>query len=169
MLSRRLLLLSLVTATLLGAEVMEVKEGGSADAVAVVGVAPALGYLLAKHDYPDNEFVQIAMAAVGAKAGEMMVTSVLRGIKFGTSTGRLFGGLGLLGGVADADKGSIFDKGVQAGSGASRTGTSGLGLTFCRLVLEAHGGSIDVADREGGGAPFVFHLPRHAKTSAAQT
>ena len=27
----------------------------------------------------------------------------------------------------------------------------------------------DVADREGGGAAFVFHLPRHAKTSAAQT
>ncbi len=72
-------------------------------------------------------------------------------------------------GVADADKGSIFDKFVQAGSGASRTGTSVLGLTFWRLVLESHGGSLDVADREGGGAPFVFHLPRHAKTSAALT
>jgi signal transduction histidine kinase len=37
---------------------------------------------------------------------------------------------------------------------------AGLGLAFCRLALEAHGGSISVEDPPGGGAAFVFTLPR---------
>ena len=100
MMSRRLLLLlALVTSTVLAAEVLQGKDGNSADAVAAIGVAPAAGYLLARHDYPGNNVVAVGAAAAGGKAGELMVASILRGIRWGTNTGRLFGGLGILTGV----------------------------------------------------------------------
>lgn len=37
---------------------------------------------------------------------------------------------------------------------------TGLGLAFCRLAAEVHGGAITVDEPEGGGASFVVHLPR---------
>ncbi len=61
-------------------------------------------------------------------------------------------------GVADEHKDSIFDRFVQ-GPVAERTHSSGLGLTFCKLVMQAHGGSVTVQDRPGGGATFVADLP----------
>jgi two-component system sensor histidine kinase/response regulator len=39
------------------------------------------------------------------------------------------------------------------------TGSSGLGLTFCRLAVEAHGGWIRVRSAAGEGAEFHFLLP----------
>ena len=56
---------------------------------------------------------------------------------------------------------SIFDRFVQGGSGdrlAPRTGR-GLGLTFCRLAVEAQGGRIEVEDG-APGAVFCVRLPR---------
>ncbi|HSU01011.1 MAG TPA: GAF domain-containing sensor histidine kinase [Nocardioides sp.] len=35
----------------------------------------------------------------------------------------------------------------------------GIGLATCRRIIEAHGGSIGVAGREGGGSVFWFELP----------
>ena len=36
----------------------------------------------------------------------------------------------------------------------------GLGLAFCKLAVQAHGGAIGVEDAEGGGSVFWFDLPR---------
>lgn len=36
---------------------------------------------------------------------------------------------------------------------------SGLGLAFCRLAVEAHGGGISALSRVGGGSTFTFTLP----------
>lgn len=36
---------------------------------------------------------------------------------------------------------------------------SGLGLAICQGILKAHGGTIGVRDREGGGSVFYFSLP----------
>jgi two-component system, sensor histidine kinase and response regulator len=70
--------------------------------------------------------------------------------------------------VADQGKGvpenlreGIFERFVQLDSGdrtAPRTGR-GLGLTFCRLAVEAHGGRIYVEDASPG-AVFCIRLPR---------
>lgn len=35
----------------------------------------------------------------------------------------------------------------------------GIGLTTCRRIVEAHGGTMGVAQREGGGSVFWFELP----------
>jgi two-component system sensor histidine kinase/response regulator len=54
----------------------------------------------------------------------------------------------------------IFEKfgQVDAGPRASRH-SSGLGLTFCRLAVVAHGGTIGVRSRLGAGSTFWFVLP----------
>jgi len=51
----------------------------------------------------------------------------------------------------------VFDK-FARGAAASGPG-AGLGLAICRAIAAAHGGSIRVERREGGGARFVFSLP----------
>jgi len=54
----------------------------------------------------------------------------------------------------------IFDRFVQApGRGRARRGT-GLGLAFCKLVVEAHGGRIWVESKEAQGSTFYFTLPK---------
>ncbi|MBK8988561.1 MAG: hypothetical protein IPM39_21245 [Chloroflexi bacterium] len=60
-------------------------------------------------------------------------------------------------GVADADKLRIFDKFAQV-DGTQRRGT-GLGLTFCKMVVEAHQGGLAVSDNPDGGAIFRLALP----------
>ncbi|MBI5843164.1 MAG: hybrid sensor histidine kinase/response regulator [Deltaproteobacteria bacterium] len=58
-------------------------------------------------------------------------------------------------------RGKVFDKFFQLGmrkqDGDSSTG---LGLTFCRLAIEAHGGIIGLASEVGKGSSFWFELPR---------
>jgi signal transduction histidine kinase len=43
--------------------------------------------------------------------------------------------------------------------GVPRTRSSGLGLAFCKLVVDAHGGRIWVQSAEGQGSAFHFTLP----------
>ncbi len=55
--------------------------------------------------------------------------------------------------------GLIFDKYSQAQNQRFQ-GISGLGLSLCRKVIEAHGGQIWVESELGQGSTFLFQLPR---------
>lgn len=55
----------------------------------------------------------------------------------------------------------IFEKYGQLEHRSARQGT-GLGLTFCRLAVEAHNGQIGVTSAAGQGATFWFTLPVEA-------
>ena len=48
-----------------------------------------------------------------------------------------------------------------------RSGT-GLGLALSREIIEAHGGSISLSNREGGGLVVSLTLPRVAATTSVQ-
>ncbi len=37
--------------------------------------------------------------------------------------------------------------------------SAGLGLAFCKLAVEAHGGTIGVSDAQPTGSVFAFELP----------
>jgi signal transduction histidine kinase len=61
-------------------------------------------------------------------------------------------------GIAEQYRETVFDKFHRVQSQGGPKGL-GLGLAFCRLAVEAHGGRIWVDDAEGGGAKFNFVLP----------
>jgi signal transduction histidine kinase len=66
-------------------------------------------------------------------------------------------------GIAPQDRGRVFDRFYRADpSRSSTTGGSGLGLAIVRSLVEAHGGTIHVDERSGGGARFSFTLPLYA-------
>ena len=52
----------------------------------------------------------------------------------------------------------MFDAYVQIGE-CKRAGGLGLGLAVCKRLVEAHGGTIAVTSRSGGGSRFAFTLP----------
>lgn len=55
----------------------------------------------------------------------------------------------------------IFDRFVQVPGRRGRRRGVGLGLTFSRLVVEAHGGTISARNHPEGGAEFTILLPLH--------
>lgn len=62
-------------------------------------------------------------------------------------------------GVPDDEKRAVFERFFQGSKPNRRSGGSGLGLTLCRQIVEAHGGEIRVEDRAEGGALFRVRLP----------
>jgi signal transduction histidine kinase len=60
-------------------------------------------------------------------------------------------------GVPEADRQRIFER-FWRGRGVTRQG-AGLGLAIVAEIAKAHSGSIEVADRPGGGALFTLRIP----------
>ncbi len=52
----------------------------------------------------------------------------------------------------------LFDKFYRGKSALQSAGT-GLGLTICKGIVQAHGGTISAKNRDGGGAVFTITLP----------
>jgi len=64
----------------------------------------------------------------------------------------------------------IFRKfGQVSGPRAPRVRSSGLGLTFCKLVVDLHKGMIWVNSKEGEGSSFYVQLPERRQEAAPAT
>ncbi|NIQ94192.1 MAG: PAS domain-containing sensor histidine kinase, partial [Desulfuromonadales bacterium] len=61
-------------------------------------------------------------------------------------------------GIAEDDLPHIFDRFYRV-KGESRKDRVGLGLYITRMLVEAHGGRIDVESAPGSGSTFSFTLP----------
>ena len=61
-------------------------------------------------------------------------------------------------GIAPEDQERVFEKFCQLGP-ASHSGGAGIGLAFCKMAVEAHGGTIWVESTPGQGSTFRFSLP----------
>ena len=65
--------------------------------------------------------------------------------------------------IPDSDREAIFGRYYQVEARrASARANRGLGLYFCRLAVEAHGGRIRVEPRGDLGAVFVLEFPHPA-------
>ncbi len=62
-------------------------------------------------------------------------------------------------GIPEPYRQTIFEKYERVKTESSSKGL-GLGLAFCRLAVEAHGGRIWVDGAQGGGARFNFTVPK---------
>ncbi len=60
----------------------------------------------------------------------------------------------------------VFEKFAQTSSGRQHRHSTGLGLAFCRLAVEAHQGKIGVQSNPGQGSTFWFTLPTRARSGA---
>ena len=64
-------------------------------------------------------------------------------------------------GITPEDLKNIFRPFFTTKSGKDRpAGGSGVGLAFCRRIVEAHGGTIEVKSQLGKGSTFRVRLPR---------
>ncbi len=62
-------------------------------------------------------------------------------------------------GIPLGEETRIFEKFGQAPDSNVKLLSSSLGLNFCKLVIEAHGGQIGVDNCKEGGNRFQFILP----------
>ena len=64
-------------------------------------------------------------------------------------------------GVPEQERQRVFERFARLDESRARaTGGSGLGLAIVRELIEAHDGTVEIGDAEGGGAMFVVDLPR---------
>lgn len=62
-------------------------------------------------------------------------------------------------GIPEDEHETVFERFAQSSRTASGAGGRGLGLTLCRMVVDAHGGEIHVEDNPGAGTRLVATMP----------
>lgn len=63
-------------------------------------------------------------------------------------------------GIPDAERASIFEPFFRIDpSRSKKTGGYGLGLSMCKRIVEAHGGTIHIESNPGRGVSFILKIP----------
>ncbi|HJX25418.1 MAG TPA: GAF domain-containing sensor histidine kinase [Chthoniobacterales bacterium] len=68
-------------------------------------------------------------------------------------------------GIAPKDQQVLFSDGERLDHHADTDSSTGIGLVFCKHIVEAHGGEIAVQSAIGAGSTFSFFIPRQSSTS----
>jgi signal transduction histidine kinase len=125
----------------------ELRLESSADIPSVEGDAALLGRVL-------SNLLSNALYHAQPGSGEVIVSLACQGNHLAVAV-RDNGP-----GIPPEDQARIFEKFVQIESRSAylRSGT-GLGLSFCKMVVEAHGGRITVQSAPQEGSTFTFYLP----------
>jgi signal transduction histidine kinase len=68
-------------------------------------------------------------------------------------------------GIPEADIENLFEPFFRVDrSRSKKTGGYGLGLSICKRIIEAHGGTITAENNPVRGASFIVSLPRPARS-----
>lgn len=144
-----------------------------ADVASLVGAALAGAAAVATdhgvelvHDVPPALVAEVDEAAIRRVLDNLLENALRHAPRASAVTARARAeGADLVLEVADEGEGvppelaeRIFEKFVQAGAGGADN--RGLGLTFVRMAVRAHGGEVRVAPTPGRGATFRVRLPR---------
>jgi heavy metal sensor kinase len=62
-------------------------------------------------------------------------------------------------GIAPEDLPHVFERFYRADKSRTGAGNSGLGLSICKAIVEAHGGTVEAASVPNTGATFIVRLP----------
>ncbi len=65
-------------------------------------------------------------------------------------------------GIAPENLSRVFGRFFRADQARTGSGNAGLGLAICKAIVEAHGGTIEVASAENVGTTFSVRLPAEA-------
>lgn len=68
-------------------------------------------------------------------------------------------------GISDEELERIFERFYRSSGTSSRAAGAGMGLTVCKRLIEAQGGTIWAEHREGGGLIVSFSLPAYEERS----
>jgi PAS domain S-box-containing protein len=126
-------------------------------------IPPSIGLILADVEKLKRVVVNLVGNAVKftPAGGQVTVTALRDAVSNEITIGVRDTGEG----VPKEAFGRIFEKFEQVSTRkAGKAMSTGLGLTFCKLVVEAHGGKIWVESEMGIGSTFFLTLPQLEKT-----